>query len=227
MAISLIHVRQIDSTQMFLERHSKLIGCGVLADCQLSGRGQHGNTWHSALNAGLWLSAVLPVPSIHKGILLQRAASAAAELLGSLEMPIGLKWPNDLVAWKSGSLVKIGGIIGKATSNRVILGIGINIWSAPLIPDRIIAPACLVDICSTHKLALTTEELAIQILARWENLNIDYRPSFYWPQPGDLVQWKEGHGVCKNWLTDGRLAVQTATGIQILSVELSQLTTRV
>ena len=60
MTVTLIRLRQVDSTQDFLGRHPELGFCAVLADCQLAGRGQRGNRWESAPGAGLWLSAALP-----------------------------------------------------------------------------------------------------------------------------------------------------------------------
>ena len=90
MPLTLIRLARIDSTQDFLERHPELGPCGVLADCQVAGRGRRGNRWESAPGAGLWLSAALPVPPVPPGLLLQRAMGAVAEVLEPLGVPLGL-----------------------------------------------------------------------------------------------------------------------------------------
>ena len=212
MSIPLIHLKRIDSTQDFLERHAELGYCGVLADCQLFGRGQRDNRWESACDSGLWLSAALPVTSLISGMVLQKAMSAVAAILELHGMPLGIKWPNDLVAWKSGRLVKLGGVIGKVKYNRMILGVGLNIWSAPIITDRTIPPACLKEIYPNITSLPTTLKLARMILNAWENLTDQWEPSFYWPKIGDLIRYDEGEGICEGWLSDGRLAVRNMSG---------------
>ncbi|MBP1629025.1 MAG: biotin/acetyl-CoA-carboxylase ligase, partial [Holophagaceae bacterium] len=124
--IPLLHLREVDSTQAFLQRHPELGHCAVLADQQSAGRGRGDNTWESAPGAGLWLSAALPLPDLTPGLVLQRAMGAVAELLQTKEQPLGLKWPNDLVAHHQGHLVKLGGILGELQGDRMILGLGVN-----------------------------------------------------------------------------------------------------
>jgi len=111
--LPLTHLAEIDSTQSFLARHPELGLCGVLADAQTAGRGRGGNAWESLAGQGLWLSARLPVPELAPGVVLQRAMAAVAEALEPDGLVLGLKWPNDLVAWRDGRLVKLGGIIGE------------------------------------------------------------------------------------------------------------------
>jgi BirA family biotin operon repressor/biotin-[acetyl-CoA-carboxylase] ligase len=216
MPATLIRLGRIDSTQDFLERHPGLGFCAVLADCQLAGRGRRGNDWQSAPGAGLWLSAALPVPPVPPGLLLQRAMGAVAEALEPWGAQLGLKWPNDLVAWQDRRLVKLGGIIGQIKGDRMLLGVGVNLRSAPVIPGRPIPPACLKDLCPLAQ--PDPEALALEILAGWEDLATQREPGFRWPQPGDPVRWEAGSGVCEGWLEDGRLAVRTGSGIQDLAV---------
>ena len=225
MTVALIRLRQVDSTQDFLGRHPGLGLCAVLADCQLAGRGQRGNRWESAPGAGLWLSAALPAPKLAPGLVLQRAMGAVAEALEPWAAPLGLKWPNDLVAWHEGRLVKLGGIIGQVKGDRVLLGVGVNLRSAPVIPGRPIPPACLADLAPLPEGQPDTEALAREILAAWEDLAIQREPAFRWPTAGDPIRWEAGEGVCAGWLEDGRLAVRTAAGLENLSAgDLSGLT---
>lgn len=215
MELPLIRLAEVDSTQAFLRRHPHLGFCAVLADRQLQGRGRQGNRWESAAGAGLWLSAALPASAgVAPGLLLQRAMIAAARVLDPEGRVLGLKWPNDLVAWKEGRLVKLGGILGEQVGGRLILGLGVNLTSAPDIPGRAIAPACLMD------LGLRTPpilELATHIIRSWNDLAQNIQPLFRWPEAGTPLHWENGQGACLGWEPDGRLKVATAEGIQRLS----------
>jgi BirA family biotin operon repressor/biotin-[acetyl-CoA-carboxylase] ligase len=214
MPAPLIRLRVVDSTQAFLERHPELGFCGVLAGAQTLGRGRRDHVWESALDAGLWLSAALPVPSFSLGLAPQRAMAAVAEILGDCGARLGLKWPNDLVARRHGHLVKLGGIIGQVKGERMLLGVGVNLHSAPMIPGRAIPPACLKDFCPG---ALPdTTALARAILDAWGDL-APREPPFRWPDAGDRLMWEEGQGLCEGWLPDGRLAVRTSLGLQYLT----------
>ena len=226
MPAALIRLRLVDSTQAFLERHPELGFCGVLAGAQSLGRGSRGNCWESALDQGLWLSAALPIPAIAPGLIPQLAMAAVLAVLegyldevdrpvGRPHVVLGLKWPNDLVARHQGRLVKLGGIIGQVKGARLILGVGVNLRSAPLLPGRTIAPSCLADLCAGP--VPEPLELALAILAAWEDLGRQRQPGFRWPAPGDSLRWQEGQGVCEGWLADGRLSVRTGTGLQALT----------
>ena len=209
----LIHLAEVDSTQAFLRRHPELGYCGVLADAQTEGRGRQGNRWESQSAAGLWLSASLPTSSLPPGLLLQRAMGKVMEALGL--KALGLKWPNDLVARKGSKLVKLGGIIGEVTGGRLILGVGVNLSSAPDLPERTIAPGCLEDLGTPVPDRL---ELVRRVLEGWTDLRTTFPPAFLWPEAGTPLTWEGGEGVCLGWEEDGRLKVTTASGIQRLSV---------
>jgi BirA family transcriptional regulator, biotin operon repressor / biotin---[acetyl-CoA-carboxylase] ligase len=216
MRLPLIHLTEIDSTQAFLGRHPELGDCGVLADAQTAGQGRGGNSWESAPGAGLWLSARVPVPELAVGVMLQRAMAAVIVALESCEVTLGLKWPNDLVAWRGDRLVKLGGIIGEMGKGRMILGAGVNLTDAPLIPDRAIPPASLVSMGARDIPERLT--LAEEILSRWQDLEHAPAPPFRWPQPDDAIRWEEGQGTCLGWAKDGRLKVRTEKDIELLSV---------
>ncbi len=211
----LIHLAVVDSTQAFLRRNPQLGFCTVLADGQTEGRGRQGNAWVSQLGAGLWMSSALP-PHLGQapGLVLQRAMTAVARVLDPLGQVLGLKWPNDLVAWKDGQLVKVGGILGEQIGSRLILGLGVNLTSAPDIPERPIAPACLQELGLTIPPAV---EIALGISNSWKKLDTDLQPLFRWPEAGDALHWEEGQGTCLGWEPDGRLKVAWAEGIRRLS----------
>jgi len=217
MQIPLIHLKSVDSTQNFLERHPELGYCAVMADFQTSGHGQRDNKWESACGAGLYLSAALPLISLKPGLILQRAMSAVAAVLELNGASLGLKWPNDLVAWKSDQLVKLGGILGKLKGDRMILGVGINIWSAPIIAGCNVPPACLIEIYPNLNQLLTKSSLAVAILDAWANLKYQWRPNFYWPNVGELIQFEGEEVICEGWLSDGCLAIRTSSGLKFIT----------
>ena len=195
-----------------MRRHPELGHCGVLADAQTAGQGRQGNPWESAAGAGLTLSASRPFSPLPPGLVLQRAMLAVMEVLG---VPgLGLKWPNDLVAYRAGRLVKLGGILGEVSGRRLILGVGINLASAPDLPQRAIPPASLADLGFE---VAPFPHLARAILSRWNDLETFFQPAFLWPEPGMPLVWEGGQGVCLQWEPDGRLKVTTPEGIRRLS----------
>ncbi len=216
MEFPLIRLTGVDSTQAFLRRNPQLGFCTVLADRQTEGRGRQGNRWESAAGTGLWMSSTLPPPvGVAPGLVLQRAMAAAARVLDPEGRTLGLKWPNDLVAWKDGRLVKVGGILGEQIGGRLILGLGVNLTEAPDIPTRAISPACLLDL----GLEITSvSDLALHISKFWINLEQESKPLFRWPNPGTPLRWEDGQGTCLGWESDGRLKVAMADGIRRLSV---------
>lgn len=208
----LIHLAETDSTQAFLRRHPDLGFCGVLADAQTEGRGRQGNRWESASGAGLWLSAALPSPRLATGLVLQHAMASVIQVL---DVPgLGLKWPNDLVGWVDGRMVKVGGIIGEMTGGRLILGLGVNLHQAPTLLDRSIPPAALADLAPR---AWEAGTLAWEVLEAWDNLPSEPPAATRWPEAGTPLRWDGGQGVCLGWEPDGRLKVATAKGIERLS----------
>lgn len=210
----LIHLATVDSTQAFLKRHPELGFCAVLADHQSAGVGRQGNRWESAAGAGLWLSVALPPPELPPGLVMQRAMAAAAHVLDPSGQVLGLKWPNDLVAWKEGRLRKLGGILGEQAGGRLILGLGVNLSEAPDLPDRAIPPASLMDVGLEVP---SRPDLARDIMRLFIYLGENHQPAFFWPEPGAAVRWEAGQGTCLGWEPDGRLKVATASGIQRLS----------
>lgn len=210
----LLRLATVDSTQAFLRRHPDLHPCAVMADAQTEGRGRQGHRWESAPGAGLWLSASLTPPDLPPGVVLQRAMLAVIEALKGCPMELGLKWPNDLMAKKEGRLVKLGGILGERVGGRLLLGVGVNLERAPVLPDRAIPAAALAD----WSTALPDRSaLARTIVNRWTELHSVIPPAFRWPEEGDPIHWEGGRGVCLGWEEDGRLKVTTAQGIQRLS----------
>ncbi|MBD2777111.1 biotin--[acetyl-CoA-carboxylase] ligase [Iningainema tapete] len=105
-------------------------GCVVIAQQQTAGRGQWGRQWISS-PGGLYLSvAVAPeLEAINSYQLTLGSAWGIAEQLQNCGIPVGIKWPNDLVLEHR----KLGGILTetKVTSGiitKAVIGVGIN-WA--------------------------------------------------------------------------------------------------
>lgn len=198
----------LDSTQSFLRRHPELGPCGVLAGAQTAGRGRWGNRWESGAGAGLYLSAALPDPALAPGLALQGAMRHAIACFGAPQL--GLKWPNDLVAWKEGRLLKLGGIIGEVHQGRLLLGLGVNLHAAPELEGSGLHAGSLAGLGLPVP---DPEVLARRMLTAWEDLATAPEPGFRWPEAGEAVRWAEGQGVVLGWEADGRLRLANQGGI--------------
>lgn len=118
-------------------------GSCVVSEEQTAGRGRQGRVWVSPPSAGLWMSVLVrpgEVPRSRWGWLSLLAGLAAHDAIVELErVPVGLKWPNDLLATESQrGMRKLGGILSEAcgssdspSGEAVIIGIGINVALTP------------------------------------------------------------------------------------------------
>ena len=138
-ACPLIHLASADSTNrvarsLFLDgRH---LPFAVVADRQTAGRGRQGRTFYSPHGSGLYFTyAGEPPEGRTPGQITCAAAVAAVEAIFSVYgIRAGIKWINDLVF--AGR--KVGGILAEQSGSQLLLvGIGINIWTADF-PDELL-----------------------------------------------------------------------------------------
>lgn len=102
----------------------------LAAEHQRAGRGRFERVWTSPPRAGLTFSALLRpvVPVPRWGWLPLLAGVALYEAVGaSAAVPLGLKWPNDLLA-DDGR--KLAGILAQTSGEAVVVGIGVNVHTA-------------------------------------------------------------------------------------------------
>jgi BirA family biotin operon repressor/biotin-[acetyl-CoA-carboxylase] ligase len=137
------YYREVGSTNdlaLALAGAGAVEGTVVLADYQRAGRGRLGRTWFSPPGAGLYLTAIvrpgaadwLPLTTLAAGVAVARALTAVSAL------PIGLKWPNDLVIgqpWR-----KIGGLLCESSGtgaeiDALVVGVGVNLGLSAVPPD--------------------------------------------------------------------------------------------
>lgn len=111
-------------------------GTWLRAERQTSGRGRMGRAWEGE-SGNLFASTLVrlapndPSPSTLAFV----AAIAVHEVLADFvgEQAIRLKWPNDVMA----AHAKLCGMLLERVADAVIIGIGINVTSAPDVPDRL------------------------------------------------------------------------------------------
>lgn len=124
---------EIDSTNEYMKRNvcelpDKSI---VIAEFQNKGKGSKGRSWNSPRNTGIWMSLLLrPEIPMEKApmLTLVMAVSVAKTIRNMYNLPVEIKWPNDVVY--NGK--KLCGILTemKQMQNNdyaVIVGIGINV----------------------------------------------------------------------------------------------------
>ena len=112
-------------------------GWTVFAESQTAGRGTYGRKWISVAGAGLWFSVLLRsrIEPTQLSRLVRLAAVACAEAIErSIGRAVQIKLPNDLMLENG----KFAGFLLETSSgwDFQVLGIGINVRSAPWLPDR-------------------------------------------------------------------------------------------
>ncbi len=158
----------LDVAKEFIE-NSELLpeGNAFLVSEQTKGRGRMGRIWVSRKNDGMYLSVILsPKRSHSEWPTLSFVASLAAnQTINAIcpDVPISLKWPNDLMADNK----KIGGILVEADSTHAIVGCGINLRNAPDISD---SPFSSTDIAKYQETIPEPEQLASSFLLNLESL---------------------------------------------------------
>lgn len=134
---------QVDSTQDWVRRNLSHLPdrTVVTARSQSGGRGRLGRGWVSPVG-GLYCSILFrpaPVPEFAPRVSLAMAA-VLVRLLQSSGIAACVKWPNDVLAGSG----KIAGIIAEAGGHPepwLILGVGVNLAGAPVVPGRSFLPA--------------------------------------------------------------------------------------
>nr|WP_242541207.1 biotin--[acetyl-CoA-carboxylase] ligase [Phormidium pseudopriestleyi] len=108
-------------------------GTVVIATRQTAGKGQRGRQWESS-PGGLYLSVALAPNLNARDALLLTLCSAwgLATTFRAYNIPVSLKWPNDLIL----EGYKLGGIltetkIHQGQITKAVVGVGIN-WSNPV-----------------------------------------------------------------------------------------------
>lgn len=130
----ILYFDTIDSTNNEIKRQAEQggrEGLLAIAESQSAGRGRHGRMWQSPAGSGIWMSFLLRpdiTPEQAAGITLVSAMGVAAAVREELNLPVQIKWPNDIVIngrKLTGILVELSTDI--ESINYVAVGIGINV----------------------------------------------------------------------------------------------------
>ncbi|MCZ8512976.1 biotin--[acetyl-CoA-carboxylase] ligase [Paenibacillus filicis] len=159
-------------------------GTLVVAEMQTAGRGRMGRSWHSPKGKGLWMSLILR-PSIPINftpqLTLLVAVAVCRAIRGNLHLPVGIKWPNDLLIDRK----KVCGILLESSAEderlqHVIVGMGI---SANLEPrdysPELAAKATSLAIASGR--AIDRTELLCRVMLELEQLYDMYQERGFAP----------------------------------------------
>ena len=142
-------------------------GDWLIADRQTEGRGRLGRRWSDG--AGNFMGSTLvrrlpgdPPPqtlAFVAGLAVHAVCAAAAPGAG-----IELKWPNDVMAGQA----KLAGMLLESQAERVVVGIGVNLASAPDVPGRLTTSlAALGRAVSRDAFASDLAETFAAELTRW------------------------------------------------------------
>jgi len=180
----------------------------VLADSQTAGRGRFGREWRSPIG-GLYATFLL-----EDGTLLPLSAGVAVALaLERFGLKPGLKWPNDIVIDKK----KLGGIIVEKVGDIAVVGIGINLSTAPLKGSTCaLEHGVMIDrdtLLEAIRAELEAEREEGEVLASYLSRSVTI---------GLRISVKRGNlpplfGIARGIDEEGRLLVETGLGIVPIS----------
>jgi BirA family biotin operon repressor/biotin-[acetyl-CoA-carboxylase] ligase len=178
---------EVDSTQTIA--HSLVAqgadeGTLVIAEQQNAGHGRMGRKWHSPKGKGLWMSLILK-PSIPLQFMPQLTLLVAVALCRSIshvtELPVGIKWPNDLLIEGK----KVSGILLESSAEdeklkHIVAGVGISVnLTAEDYPGDLqqVASSLLIQ----KGKPIDREELLCRFLLELENLYKLYHEQGFTP----------------------------------------------
>ena len=152
-------------------------GSVFLAEEQLAGRGRGANTWHSARSTGIYCSVILRpgmppsdalIFSLAAGLAVRAAVAEVAP-----QLPVDLKWPNDLLLGGK----KFCGILTEMNSEatqvrHLVVGVGINV-------NQVKFPVELREIATSLRIETGTEWSRVELCAALlKSLDREYRNLF-------------------------------------------------
>ena len=134
----------------------------IRAARQTAARGRHGRRWDSG-EGGLWTSIVLPLDPPDRGwsaFPLAAGLAVVSTLRGLGLMQARLRWPNDVLV---GSKKICGILMERFTSDRVVVGLGLNVSNNPAASDPALA-AIATSLADELPIAPPIEEIYHDLL---------------------------------------------------------------
>jgi BirA family biotin operon repressor/biotin-[acetyl-CoA-carboxylase] ligase len=199
-------------------------GTIVIAEQQTGGKGRLGRSWHSPKGTGIWMSLIIrpaiPLPKTPQ-ITLLTAVTAAKTIQQEADVPVLIKWPNDIFIGDK----KVCGILTELNAeadrvNYLVIGIGINVNSvASDFPAELLPVATSLRIASGKPLKRAR---LIQTFCRLFEEEYDH----YLAHGFDRVkrEWEENSYSIGKWVTvrtlhstlEGRALGLDAEGVLIV-----------
>ena len=179
-------VSQIPSTNtalLELARDGGNEGEVMIADLQTQGRGRRGRIWTAPPGTSLMMSVLLRPPpaalAVQKASLVTSALAVATVkgVLETMQITLGIKWPNDLVVDNATDIPgdpgyrKVAGIltetlIDDGSISALVVGMGLNTgWGQ--VPPELELVATSLDLLTRS--SVDRPSLALKILQNFEN----------------------------------------------------------
>jgi len=220
----ILRLSTVESTSTYA---AQLVAAGrappfmVWALQQSGGRGRRGHAWVSP-PGNLYVTLALPPEpgplAAHGGLSLKAGVVTARILERLLGLRLTLKWPNDLLfgGRKLGGLLLEGSVVG-GRAGCVLVGLGLNVASAPSLADAPYESICLADILGYPPVLEAFVPAFAQAWEReWPDLPLDdvgeaYRR--YATGEGALWQGPAAEG---GWRREGRVRADGMLELQAL-----------
>jgi BirA family transcriptional regulator, biotin operon repressor / biotin---[acetyl-CoA-carboxylase] ligase len=208
-------------------------GAVISTGFQSVGRGQAGTKWESGIDKNILLSILLN-PKFLK--VSRQFSLSQAVCLGILDFinnlipgqPVQIKWPNDIYVRSR----KICGILientlkGEIIENTII-GIGINVNEVQTVKERTSLKSITgldYDLRALEKLLFSfIEARYLQLQSYADFIAKDYQDNLYGfgkhLQFKNLVTDQPLHGIIIGINTDGRLIIETNTGLNLFALK--------
>lgn len=143
-------------------------GHWLIADRQTTGRGRLGREWFDGIGNFMGSTLVHTAFADPPSATLALVAGIALHEVVTAHLPpphrAMLKWPNDVMIGSA----KLAGILLERVRETIVVGIGVNLASAPMLPGR--ATVAMTDLTTAPARDRFAAELAAQFaveLGRW------------------------------------------------------------
>ena len=214
-----IHLKSVASTMDEIKKYNNESNICLIADKQTAGIGRRGNKWIS-LKGNIYLSFLIKYDLSIKDHFLFTAitANSIVNFVSKyINKKIRIKWPNDIIINKK----KISGILTEIVELKnkryIIIGMGINISSSPLITDY--QTCCLSNFYNNIKYEILIMDLIKSYFEQYDKiLNKNYldilnnfREKLSHNNIGATLQYPNGeieYVIIKNINHDGSLLVE-------------------
>lgn len=196
-------------------------GYWLIADRQARGRGRHGRRWLDAPGNFMGSTVVNLDPGGPPPASLSFVAALALYETAAGLVPdpstLRLKWPNDVLLKGA----KFCGILLECEGKNAVIGIGVNLASAPTLSDRETGALAEVGVLSDRD--LFARELAMHFeaeLRRWRNLGTEslfrrWQAAAHQPGTSLTIHDENGksiRGTYEGLAPDGGLRLRLADG---------------